>query len=40
MSLLLDEEHYVVNSVLNHLLRLGWRVFRQNKDTPEDVGRE
>lgn len=33
----LDEEHYVENSFLCQLQRLGWRVFRQNKDNPEDI---
>jgi len=33
----LDEEHYVENPFLAHLQRIGWRIFRQNKDNPEDV---
>lgn len=33
----LDEEHYVENPFLAHLQRIGWKVFRQNKDNPEDV---
>lgn len=33
----LDEEHYVENPFLAHLLRLGWKAYRQNKDNPEDV---
>lgn len=33
----LDEEHYVENSFLAQLRRLGWRIFRQNKDNPEVV---
>jgi type I restriction enzyme R subunit len=33
----LDEEHYVENSFLDHLQRIAWKVFRQNKDNPEDV---
>lgn len=37
MYLRLDEEHYVENPFLAQLLRLGWKVYRQNKDNPEDV---
>lgn len=37
MYLKLDEEFYVENPFLAHLQRLGWEVFRQNKDNPEDV---
>jgi type I restriction enzyme R subunit len=33
----LDEEHYVENPFLAQLKRLGWKVYRQNKDNPEDV---
>mgnify|MGYP001108781008 CR=1 FL=1 len=33
----LDEEHYVENPFLAQLQRLGWKVYRQNKDNPEDV---
>jgi len=33
----LDEEFYVENPFLAHLKRLGWKVYRQNKDNPEDV---
>ena len=33
----LDEEHYVENQFLAHLQRLGWKVYRQNKDNPEDI---
>lgn len=33
----LDEEHYVENSFLAHLQRIGWKVYRQNKDNPEEV---
>jgi len=33
----LDEEFYVENPFLAHLLRLGWEVYRQNKDNPEDT---
>jgi type I restriction enzyme R subunit len=33
----LDEEYYVENPFLAHLQRLGWKVYRQNKDNPEDV---
>ncbi|ABS60368.1 type I restriction endonuclease subunit R [Fervidobacterium nodosum] len=33
----LDEEHYVENSFLFHLQRLGWKIYRQNKDNPEDT---
>ncbi|GAB4111965.1 MAG: HsdR family type I site-specific deoxyribonuclease [Candidatus Caldatribacteriota bacterium] len=34
----LDEEHYVENLLLAHLQRIGWKIYRQNKDNPEDVG--
>ena len=37
MYKLLDEEHYVENPFLAQLRRLGWRIYRQNKDNPEDV---
>ena len=33
----LDEEYYVENPFLAQLQRLGWEVYRQNKDNPEDV---
>lgn len=33
----LDEEHYVENTFLAQLQRLGWKVCRQNKDDPEDI---
>lgn len=33
----LDEEHYVENPFLAQLQRLGWRIYRQNKNNPEDV---
>ncbi|RCK75113.1 MAG: Type I restriction-modification system, restriction subunit R [Ignavibacteriae bacterium] len=33
----LDEEHYVENPLLAHLQRIGWKIYRQNKDNPEDV---
>lgn len=33
----LDEEHYVENPFLAHLQRLGWEIYRQNKDDPENV---
>jgi len=33
----LDEEYYVENPFLAHLQRLGWKVYRQNKNNPEDV---
>ncbi len=33
----LDEEHYVENPFLTHLQRIGWKIYRQNKDNPEDV---
>lgn len=32
-----DEEHYVENPLLAHLQRIGWKIYRQNKDNPEDV---
>jgi type I restriction enzyme R subunit len=34
---LLDEEHYVENPFLAQLQKLGWEIYRQNKDDPEDV---
>ena len=37
MSFKLDEEHYVENKFLAHLKKLGWKIYRQNKDNPEDV---
>jgi len=37
MSSRLDEEHYVENTFLAQLQRLGWKIYRQNKDNPEDV---
>ena len=33
----LDEEHYVENSFLAQLQRLGWKIYRQNKDNPEEA---
>jgi len=33
----LDEEYYVENPFLAHLDKLGWKIFRQNKDDPEEV---
>ena len=33
----LDEEYYVENPFLAQLQRLGWKVYRQNKDNPEDI---
>ncbi|MCD6540210.1 MAG: type I restriction endonuclease subunit R [Candidatus Omnitrophica bacterium] len=33
----LDEEYYVENPFLAQLKNLGWQVFRQNKDNPEDI---
>lgn len=33
----LDEEHYVENPFLAQLQRLGWKIYRQNKDDPEDI---
>jgi len=33
----LDEEHYVENPFLAQLQRLGWKIYRQNKDNPEEV---
>jgi len=33
----LDEEHYVENPFLAQLQRLGWKIYRQNKDDPEDT---
>jgi type I restriction enzyme R subunit len=37
MSFKLDEEHYVENTFLAHLKKLGWKIYRQNKDNYEDV---
>jgi|Deesub1362B_J571_1020462.scaffolds.fasta_scaffold02639_2 type I restriction enzyme R subunit len=37
MYKLLDEEHYVENPFLAQLQRLGWKIYRQNKDNPEDI---
>jgi len=37
MYKLLDENHYVENSFLAQLKRLGWKIFRQNKSDPEDI---
>ncbi|MCM8805626.1 MAG: HsdR family type I site-specific deoxyribonuclease [Candidatus Omnitrophica bacterium] len=33
----LDEEHYVENPFFAQLQRLGWKIYRQNKDDPEEV---
>ena len=33
----LDEEFYDENPLLAHLKRLGWKVYRQNRDNPEDT---
>lgn len=33
----LDEEYYVENPFLAHLLKLGYKVYRQNKDDPESA---
>jgi len=33
----LDEEHYVENPFLAHLQRIGWKIYRQNKDNPEEA---
>lgn len=33
----LDEEHYVENPFLAQLQKLDWKVYRQNKDNPEDT---
>jgi len=33
----LDEEHQVENSFLAQLKRLGWEIYRQNKEYPEDT---
>jgi len=35
MSFVLDEEHYVENPFLNQLKKLGWKIYRQDKDNPE-----
>jgi len=37
MSFKLDEQHYVENTFLAHLKRLRWKIYRQNKDNPEDT---
>lgn len=37
MSHKFDEEHYVENPFLAHLQKIGWKIYRQNKDDPEDV---
>lgn len=37
MSTELDEEHYVENPFLANIQRIGLKVFRQNKDNPENV---
>lgn len=37
MYLKLDEEHYVENTFLAQLHGLGWGIFRQNRDNPEDI---
>ena len=31
----LDEEYYVENRFLHHLQKLGWKIYRQNRDDPE-----
>lgn len=36
-SIKLDEEHYVENPFLAQLQKLGYKVYRQNKDNPEDI---
>ena len=33
----LDEEHYVENPFLAQLQKLGWEIYRQSKDNPEEV---
>ncbi|HOK80498.1 MAG TPA: type I restriction endonuclease subunit R [bacterium] len=33
----LDEEYFVENRFLAHLQRIGWKIYRQNKDNPEDT---
>ncbi|MFN4308264.1 type I restriction endonuclease subunit R [Sulfurihydrogenibium azorense] len=33
----LDEEHYVENPFLAQLQKIGWKIYRQNKNNPEDV---
>jgi type I restriction enzyme R subunit len=33
----LDEEHYVENPFLAQPQKLGWKIYKQNKDGPEDV---
>ncbi|NQE44527.1 hypothetical protein C5S31_00715, partial [ANME-1 cluster archaeon GoMg2] len=37
MYKLLDEEHYVENTFLAQVQRLGWKIYRQNKADPEDT---
>ena len=37
MSFKLDEEHYVENTFLAHLKKLGWKIYRKNKDNSEDI---
>jgi type I restriction enzyme, R subunit len=36
----LDEEHQVENPFLAQLKRLGWEIYRQNKEDPEDTTKE
>lgn len=33
----LNEEYYVENPFLYHLQKLGWEIYGQNKDNPEDI---
>ncbi|MDY0028138.1 MAG: HsdR family type I site-specific deoxyribonuclease, partial [Candidatus Humimicrobiaceae bacterium] len=33
----LDEEYYVENPFLVQLQNMGWKIYRQNKDNPEDI---
>jgi len=33
----LDEEYYVENPFLAQILKLGWKVYKQNKDNPENT---
>nr|WP_232500439.1 type I restriction endonuclease subunit R [Hydrogenobacter thermophilus] len=33
----LDEEYYVENPFLAQLQKIGWKIYRQNKNNPEDV---
>jgi len=35
--MIFDEEHYVENSFLEQLQKLGWKIYRQNKDDSEDA---